>query len=164
MLCPCHPHEFSLRLVQSFYYLCDSATNTSHTSKFQNLRQNALSQETCLASKDAMSFDLLKKRLMYRLNMMGVRILKVYEEVRSKGSTILNLSLIYSLKTNWKMFLVSGMVLHSCWRVLTKHRSEKSCIWCCSKYGASCNRYRQIINFSHTSFFLAYIDNVSQNP
>ncbi|XP_066312041.1 lycopene epsilon cyclase, chloroplastic-like [Miscanthus floridulus] len=37
-------------------------------------------EETCLASKDAMSFDLLKKRLMYRLNMMGVRILKVYEE------------------------------------------------------------------------------------
>lgn len=37
-------------------------------------------EETCLASKDAMSFDLLKKRLMYRLNTMGIRILKVYEE------------------------------------------------------------------------------------
>ncbi|XP_051224710.1 lycopene epsilon cyclase, chloroplastic [Lolium perenne] len=37
-------------------------------------------EETCLASKDAMPFDLLKKRLMYRLDAMGVRILKVYEE------------------------------------------------------------------------------------
>ncbi|KAK3161105.1 hypothetical protein QOZ80_1BG0071910 [Eleusine coracana subsp. coracana] len=37
-------------------------------------------EETCLASKDAMSFDTLKKRLMYRLDAMGVRILKVYEE------------------------------------------------------------------------------------
>jgi len=43
-----------------------------------------------------MSFDLLKKRLMYRLNAMGVRILKIYEEVR--GSTILKFSLIYILK------------------------------------------------------------------
>jgi lycopene epsilon-cyclase len=41
-----------------------------------------------------MSFDLLKKRLMYRLNAMGIRILKVYEEVR--GSTILNSHTLYS--------------------------------------------------------------------
>ncbi|KAF7036707.1 hypothetical protein CFC21_047272 [Triticum aestivum] len=37
-------------------------------------------EETCLASKDAMPFDLLKKRLMSRLDAMGVRIIKVYEE------------------------------------------------------------------------------------
>jgi len=37
-------------------------------------------EETCLASKDAMPFDILKKRLMYRLDAMGVRILKVHEE------------------------------------------------------------------------------------
>nr|CAB3473366.1 unnamed protein product [Digitaria exilis] len=37
-------------------------------------------EETCLASKDAMPFDVLKKRLMYRLDVMGVRILKVHEE------------------------------------------------------------------------------------
>jgi len=37
-------------------------------------------EETCLASKDAMPFDVLKKRLMYRLDAMGVRILKVHEE------------------------------------------------------------------------------------
>nr|KJB54410.1 hypothetical protein B456_009G032900 [Gossypium raimondii] len=37
-------------------------------------------QETCLASKDAMPFDLLKKKLMSRLESMGIRILKVYEE------------------------------------------------------------------------------------
>ena len=30
----------------------------------------------------AMPFDVLKKRLMYRLDVMGVRILKVHEEVR----------------------------------------------------------------------------------
>ncbi|XP_052165418.1 lycopene epsilon cyclase, chloroplastic [Oryza glaberrima] len=37
-------------------------------------------EETCLASKEAMPFDLLKKRLMSRLDAMGVHIRKVYEE------------------------------------------------------------------------------------
>ncbi|KAM7515679.1 hypothetical protein LguiA_005262 [Lonicera macranthoides] len=37
-------------------------------------------EETCLASKDAMPFDLLKKKLMSRLETMGVRVLKTYEE------------------------------------------------------------------------------------
>ncbi|KAJ4768324.1 Lycopene epsilon cyclase [Rhynchospora pubera] len=37
-------------------------------------------EETCLASKDAMPFDLLKKKLMSRLDSMGIRVLKVYEE------------------------------------------------------------------------------------
>lgn len=38
-------------------------------------------QETCLASKDVMPFDLLKKKLMLRLDTLGIRILKTYEEV-----------------------------------------------------------------------------------
>lgn len=38
-------------------------------------------QETCLASKEAMPFDLLKKKLMSRLKTMGIRIVKTYEEV-----------------------------------------------------------------------------------
>ncbi|CAO2190790.1 unnamed protein product [Urochloa humidicola] len=37
-------------------------------------------EETCLASKDAVPFDVLKKRLMYRLDAMGIRITKVHEE------------------------------------------------------------------------------------
>ncbi|KAJ0985519.1 hypothetical protein J5N97_003875 [Dioscorea zingiberensis] len=37
-------------------------------------------EETCLASSDAMPFDLLKEKLMSRLDAMGVRITKVYEE------------------------------------------------------------------------------------
>ncbi|CAK9177128.1 unnamed protein product [Ilex paraguariensis] len=37
-------------------------------------------EETCLASMDAMPFDLLKKKLMSRLETMGVRIMKTYEE------------------------------------------------------------------------------------
>ncbi|KAF3324532.1 lycopene epsilon cyclase [Carex littledalei] len=37
-------------------------------------------EETCLASRDAMPFDLLKKKLMSRLDSMGIRVLKVYEE------------------------------------------------------------------------------------
>ncbi|XVF35061.1 hypothetical protein REPUB_Repub18cG0112400 [Reevesia pubescens] len=37
-------------------------------------------EETCLASKNAKPFDLLKKKLMSRLETMGTRILKVYEE------------------------------------------------------------------------------------
>ena len=38
-------------------------------------------QETCLASKEAMPFDLLKKKLLSRLQTMGIRITKTYEEV-----------------------------------------------------------------------------------
>ena len=34
-----------------------------------------------MASKDAMPFDLLKKKLFSRLNTMGIRITKTYEEV-----------------------------------------------------------------------------------
>ncbi|KAL0552900.1 hypothetical protein IC582_012033 [Cucumis melo] len=37
-------------------------------------------EETCLASKEAMPFDLLKKKLMSRLKTMGIRIVKTYEE------------------------------------------------------------------------------------
>ncbi|XP_050217440.1 lycopene epsilon cyclase, chloroplastic [Mercurialis annua] len=37
-------------------------------------------EETCLASKHAMPFDLLKGKLMSRLETMGIRILKTYEE------------------------------------------------------------------------------------
>ncbi|CAO2841519.1 unnamed protein product [Amaranthus hypochondriacus] len=37
-------------------------------------------EETCLASVDAMPFDLLKKKLIERLQTMGVRIIKTYEE------------------------------------------------------------------------------------
>ncbi|XP_010483194.1 PREDICTED: lycopene epsilon cyclase, chloroplastic-like [Camelina sativa] len=37
-------------------------------------------EETCLASKDVMPFDLLKKKLMLRLDTLGIRVLKTYEE------------------------------------------------------------------------------------
>lgn len=37
-------------------------------------------EETCLASKNAMPFDLLKRKLLSRLEAMGIRIVKVYEE------------------------------------------------------------------------------------
>lgn len=37
-------------------------------------------EETCLASRNAMPFDLLKAKLMTRLEAMGIRILKIYEE------------------------------------------------------------------------------------
>ncbi|CAI9100635.1 OLC1v1037771C4 [Oldenlandia corymbosa var. corymbosa] len=37
-------------------------------------------EETCLASKDAMPFELLKRKLMLRLDTLGVRIIKTYEE------------------------------------------------------------------------------------
>ncbi|TKY72823.1 Lycopene epsilon cyclase [Spatholobus suberectus] len=43
-------------------------------------RTKVFFEETCLASKDAMPFDLLKKRLFSRLNTMGIRITKTYEE------------------------------------------------------------------------------------
>lgn len=37
-------------------------------------------EETCLASKDALPFNLLKERLMSRLETMGIRIIRTYEE------------------------------------------------------------------------------------
>ncbi|KAL9256603.1 Lycopene epsilon cyclase, chloroplastic-like protein [Drosera capensis] len=37
-------------------------------------------EETCLASKDAMPFELLKTKLLSRLETMGVRVIKTYEE------------------------------------------------------------------------------------
>nr|ACF21783.1 lycopene epsilon-cyclase [Gentiana lutea]BAA88845.1 Lycopene epsilon cyclase [Gentiana lutea] len=37
-------------------------------------------EETCLASKDAMPFDLLRRKLISRLDTMGVRIIRTYEE------------------------------------------------------------------------------------
>ncbi|GFP94218.1 lycopene epsilon cyclase chloroplastic [Phtheirospermum japonicum] len=37
-------------------------------------------EETCLASKDAMPFELLKSKLMSRLETMGIRIIRTYEE------------------------------------------------------------------------------------
>ncbi|KAL2970900.1 hypothetical protein AAZX31_15G163900 [Glycine max] len=43
-------------------------------------RTRVFFEETCLASKDAMPFDLLKKKLFSRLNTMGIRITKTYEE------------------------------------------------------------------------------------
>ena len=40
-----------------------------------------LLQETCLASRNAMPFDLLKEKLMARLAAMGIRVIKILEEV-----------------------------------------------------------------------------------
>nr|AAK07431.1 lycopene epsilon-cyclase [Adonis aestivalis var. palaestina] len=37
-------------------------------------------EETCLASKDAMPFDLLKRKLMSRLKTLGIQVTKIYEE------------------------------------------------------------------------------------
>ncbi|KAL5728706.1 lycopene epsilon-cyclase [Ranunculus cassubicifolius] len=37
-------------------------------------------EETCLASRDAMPFDLLKTKLLSRLKTLGIKITKVYEE------------------------------------------------------------------------------------
>ncbi|OWM77277.1 hypothetical protein CDL15_Pgr028914 [Punica granatum] len=47
---------------------------------FMDYRDYVKQKETCLASKDAMPFDLLKKKLMLRLETMGIRIKKVHEE------------------------------------------------------------------------------------
>ncbi|CAA0842121.1 Lycopene epsilon cyclase- chloroplastic [Striga hermonthica] len=43
-------------------------------------RTRVFFEETCLASKDAMPFELLKSKLMSRLENMGVRITRTYEE------------------------------------------------------------------------------------
>ncbi|XP_078432106.1 lycopene beta/epsilon cyclase protein [Wolffia australiana] len=37
-------------------------------------------EETCLASRNAMPFNLLKEKLMSRLDAMGIRVTKIYEE------------------------------------------------------------------------------------
>ena len=51
-------------------------------------------QETCLASKDVMPFDLLKKKLLLRLETLGIRILKTYEEVNLYKRTKVYLRLL----------------------------------------------------------------------
>ncbi|KHN23986.1 Putative inactive purple acid phosphatase 27 [Glycine soja] len=56
------------QIIQHFFY----AMPMSRTKVFF--------EETCLASKDAMPFDLLKKKMFSRLNTMGIRIKKTYEE------------------------------------------------------------------------------------
>nr|ABN09120.1 NAD-binding site [Medicago truncatula] len=43
-------------------------------------RSKVFFEETCLASKDAMPFDLLKKKLLSRLKTMGIKVTKTYEE------------------------------------------------------------------------------------
>lgn len=60
-------------------------------------------QETCLASKDVMPFDLLKKKLMLRLDTLGIRVLKTYEEViqyieESLASLMVKLHLFNNIK------------------------------------------------------------------
>lgn len=42
-----------------------------------------------MASRHAMPFDLLKKKLMSRLDSMGVRIIKMYEEVIHLRGTVM---------------------------------------------------------------------------
>lgn len=78
MQCPCHQQEFSLRFVQYELFWVLSILFIAPMCKV--LRDSKL-QETCLASKDAMPFDLLKRKLLSRLETMGIRILKTYEEV-----------------------------------------------------------------------------------
>ncbi|CAN6851233.1 unnamed protein product, partial [Brassica oleracea] len=48
-------------------------------------KQEHTTMKPYLASKDAMSFDLLKKKLMLRLDTFGIRILKTNEEDKLHG-------------------------------------------------------------------------------
>lgn len=73
MQCQCPQLEFSLRFISCYLKLSEVYT-------LQVNEVNAW-QETCLASKDALPFELLKKKLMLRLDTLGVRIVKTYEEV-----------------------------------------------------------------------------------
>lgn len=97
-------------------------------------------QETCLASKEAVPFDFLKKKLMSRLRTMGIRIVKVYEEV----ICITKLPLEYVwlcqilLGSYQNHSSHPGVGLYSARRFLAKHETEEPCIWCCCKHGASC--------------------------
>lgn len=50
-----------------------------------------------MASKDAMPFELLKKKLMSRLETMGIRIRKTYEEVILDRSVGLLIILVFSV-------------------------------------------------------------------
>ena len=53
-----------------------------------NLIGDTAMQETCLASIEAMPFELLKKKLFSRLETMGIRVLKTYEEVIFRPKTM----------------------------------------------------------------------------
>lgn len=86
---------------------------------------------------------------MLRLKAMGIRIKKVYEEVihlilypnvllwKVESSICMGIQVKRSSHNLWNV----GMVLYSCWWVITKHRTKESCIWCCSEHGASSYRW-----------------------
>ncbi|KAF6148095.1 hypothetical protein GIB67_024270 [Kingdonia uniflora] len=68
-------------------YEADSASLDTEYPKFLYVMPMSPSgvffKKTCLASRDAMPFDLLKKKLMSRLETMGIRVIKVYKEEMS---------------------------------------------------------------------------------
>jgi hypothetical protein len=88
-----------------------------------------------------MPFDLLKKKLMSRLDSMGIRVLKVYEEVSGivAGAVIHFESSFYYSSILTLLYFI-GVVIYTCRWIVTKHRTEKPSIRCCSQYGASCHR------------------------
>lgn len=88
MSCPCHQQESSLRFdpcikIKFIWYMFiyQKKIYMVHVTIIWKMSKKILLQETCLASKDAMPFDLLKKKLMSRLETMGIRIIRTYEEV-----------------------------------------------------------------------------------
>lgn len=90
MPCPCPQQECSLRFTQCISILFVVLLIKIMCKIFG---ENEL-QETCLASKEAMPFGLLKKKLFSRLQTMGIRIIKTYEEVNICGQTLMLIILI----------------------------------------------------------------------
>lgn len=74
MPCLCLQQEYSLRFTRSI------SVSLYFIARIKIFKESAM-QETCLASKDAMPFGLLKKKLLSRLQTMGIRIISTYEEV-----------------------------------------------------------------------------------
>lgn len=72
----------STRVFYEVSWHCDCTLIAFHYATIcQSAEEAYLSQETCLASRNAMPFNLLKEKLMSRLAAMGIRVKKIYEEV-----------------------------------------------------------------------------------
>lgn len=114
------------------------------------------SQETCLAARPAMPFEVLKERLHQRLKTLGISFSNLHEEVSFIGTRKLLSSLFLECEKTLNLF--SGVVLHSCGGSSSGNQSEKSWLWSCSQHDPPSDRWHwfqrtQVLRLLESSSF-----------
>ena len=94
-----------------------------------------------MASKDAMPFDILKKKLMSRLETMGIRIIRTYEEVMFLAKSLCLNDHTYYLKHKQEF--------HACYFLLTFSRRK---LHFCVVVPYHLIKYRLSMNISFSLF------------